>query len=68
MSATAFSSMMCAARISGTGEQEMKKLLCAHLGPGFCSLARTIDPTNIDTSISNYRMYVDAVVKGSKDL
>ena len=68
MSATAFSSMMCAARISGTGEQEMKKHLCAHLGPGFCSLARTIDPTNIATSISNYRMYVDAAVKGSKDL
>jgi hypothetical protein len=44
----------------------MKKHLRVHLGPGFCSLARTIDPTNIDTS--NYQMYVDAVVKGSKDL
>jgi hypothetical protein len=29
-------------------------------------LARTIDPTEIDTSI--YPMYVDAAVKGSKDL
>ena len=36
MSATAFSSMMCAARISGTGELEMKKHLCTYLGPGFC--------------------------------
>ena len=36
MSATAFSSMMCAARISGTGEQEIKKHLRAHLGLGFC--------------------------------
>ena len=30
------------------------------------SVARTIDPTEIDTSI--YRMYVDAAVKGSKDM
>ncbi len=29
-------------------------------------LARTIEPTEIDTSF--YQMYVDAVVKGSKDL
>ena len=41
MSATAFSSMMCAAWISGTGEQEMKKHLCAHLGPGFCPTHKT---------------------------
>ena len=112
MSATAFSSMMCAGKISGTGELEVKKHLSAHLGPGFCptrtifdrfsaifkggkrpncalsdanidalclqfrevfvlwdgvfSLARTINPTEGDTSI--YRMYVDAAVKGSKDL
>ncbi len=36
MSATAFSSMMCAGKISGTGELEVKKHLCAHLGPAFC--------------------------------
>jgi hypothetical protein len=36
------------------------------LWDGAFSLARTIDPTKIDTSI--YRMYVDAAVKGSKDL
>jgi hypothetical protein len=36
------------------------------LWDGAFSLARTIDPTNIDTS--NYRMYVDASVKGGKDL
>ena len=112
MSATAFSAMMCAGKISGTGELEVKKHLSAHLGPGFCptrtifdrfsarfkggkrpncalsdanidalclqfrevfvlwdgvfSLARTINPTEGDTSI--YRMYVDAAVKGSKDL
>ena len=36
MSATAFSSMMCAGKISGTGELEVKKHLSAHLGPGFC--------------------------------
>jgi len=36
MSATAFSAMMCAGKISGTGELEVKKHLSAHLGPGFC--------------------------------
>jgi hypothetical protein len=130
MSATAFSSMMCAGKISGTGELEVKKHLSAHLGgvelsayhggslngkdikkvmnnachifdrfstifkggkrrncalsdanidalclqfrevfvlwDGVFSLARTINPTERDTSI--YRMYVDAAVKGSKDL
>jgi len=36
------------------------------LWDGVFSLARTINPTEGDTSI--YRMYVDAAVKGSKDL
>ena len=36
MSATAFSAMMCAGKISGTGELEVKKHLSAHLGPCFC--------------------------------
>ncbi len=36
------------------------------LWDGAFLLARTIDPTEIDTSI--YRMYVDTVVKGGKDL
>ena len=36
------------------------------LWDGAFSLARTIDPMNIDTSI--YRIYVNAAVKGSKDL
>ena len=36
------------------------------LWDGVFSLARTINPTERDTSI--YRMYVDAAVKGSKDL
>ena len=36
------------------------------LWDGAFSLARTIDPTDIDSSI--YCMYVNAVVKGSKDM
>jgi hypothetical protein len=38
---TAFSSMMCTAQISGTGEQEMKKHLRAHQGLGFCPTRKT---------------------------
>jgi hypothetical protein len=40
MSATQFSSMMNASGVSGKGEQEIKKHLKAHLGPGFCPSRR----------------------------
>ena len=36
MSVMQFSSMMNASEVSGKGEQEIKKRLKAHLGPGFC--------------------------------
>ncbi len=35
MSATEFQSMLHARKVSGTGERELKKHLCAHLGQGF---------------------------------
>ncbi len=43
MSATQFQAMMCAASVSGTGERELKKLLCSHLGKGFCPTRRSVD-------------------------
>ncbi len=36
MSATAFTAMLQAGKVSGTGERELKKHLRAHLGLGFC--------------------------------
>jgi hypothetical protein len=36
MSATAFTAMLQARKVSGTGERELKKYLHAHLGLGFC--------------------------------
>ena len=42
MSATKFSSMMNASGVSGKGENEIKKHLKAHLGPGFCPSRRCI--------------------------
>jgi hypothetical protein len=54
MSATAFSSMMCAARISGTGEQEMKKHLCAHLGPGFCPTKKNVSMLSEGRGVVHY--------------
>ena len=54
MSATAFSSMMCAARISGTGEQEMKKHLWAHLGPGFCPTRKNVSMLSEGHGVVHY--------------
>ena len=54
MSATAFSSMMCAARISGTGEQEMKKHLSAHLGLGFCPTQKNVSMLSEGHGVVHY--------------
>jgi hypothetical protein len=43
MSATHFQAMLCAGRVSGTGEKELKKHLSAHLGKGFCPTRRSVD-------------------------
>ncbi len=36
MSSTRFQPMLSAAKVSGTGDRELKKHLSAHLGQGFC--------------------------------
>ena len=43
MSSTQFQAMLCAGKISGTGERELKKHISAHLGKGFCPTRRSID-------------------------
>jgi hypothetical protein len=43
MSATAFSAMLKAGKISGTGEGESKKHLSSHLGQGFCPNQRSVN-------------------------
>ncbi len=43
MSATAFSAMLHAGKVSGTGERELKKHLHAHLGQGFCPSRRSVN-------------------------
>jgi hypothetical protein len=42
MSATQFQAMLCAGRVSGTGERELKKHLSAHLGKGFCPTRQSV--------------------------
>ncbi len=43
MSATEFQSMLHAGKVSGTGERELKKHLCAHLGQDFCPTRRSVN-------------------------
>jgi hypothetical protein len=43
MSATAFSAMLHAEEVSGTGERELKKHIHAHLGIGFCPTRQSLD-------------------------
>ncbi len=43
MSATAFSAMLQAGKVSGTGERELKKHLHAHLGQGFCPSRQSVN-------------------------
>jgi hypothetical protein len=43
MSATAFSAMLHAGKVSGTGERELKKHLHAHLGQGFCPSRQSVN-------------------------
>jgi hypothetical protein len=43
MSATAFTAMLQAGKVSGTGERQLKKHLCTHLGVGFCPTRQSVD-------------------------
>ncbi len=43
MSATAFSAMLHAGKVSGTEERELKKHLHAHLGQGFCPSRQSVN-------------------------
>ena len=54
MSATQFSSMMNASGVSGKGEQEIKKHLKAHLGPGFCPSRRCVGMLSEGHGVVNY--------------
>jgi hypothetical protein len=42
MTATEFQSMLHAGKVSGTGEQELKKHLSTHLSQGFCPTQRSV--------------------------
>jgi hypothetical protein len=43
MGATQFQAMLCAGKVSGTGEKELKKYLSAHLGKGRCPTRQSVD-------------------------
>jgi hypothetical protein len=43
VSATAFSAILHAEKVSGTGERELKKHLHAHLGQGFCPTRQSVN-------------------------
>jgi hypothetical protein len=58
MSATAFPSIMCTSRISGTGEQEIKKHLSAHLGPGFCPTQQSVSMLSEGHAVVHYHTTV----------
>jgi hypothetical protein len=54
MSATAFSSNLCASQIIGIGEQEIKKHLKAHLGLGFCLTQQSISMLSKSHGVMHY--------------
>ncbi len=54
MSATAFTVMLQARKVSGTGERELKKHLRAHLGLGFCPTRRSVDMLADSHSMVHY--------------
>jgi hypothetical protein len=54
MTATQLSSMMNASGASGKGEQEIKKHLNAHLGPGFCPSRRCVGMLSEGHAVVNY--------------
>jgi hypothetical protein len=54
MSATQFSSMMNASGVSGKGEQEIKKHLKAHIGPGFCQSRQCVGMLSEGHEVVNY--------------
>ena len=43
MSATAFTAMLQAGKVSGMGERELKKHLRTHLSLGFCPTRQSVD-------------------------
>ncbi len=54
MSTTEFSAMLSASRVSGTGEQEIKKHLSAHLGLGFCPTQQSINMLSKGHGVVHY--------------
>jgi hypothetical protein len=54
MTATQFSSMMNAARVSGMGEQAIKKHLKAHLKQGFCPSRQSVSMLSEGQRVVNY--------------
>ncbi len=66
--------MMCAAQISGTGEQEMKKHLHTHLGLGFCPTQKNVSMFSEGHGVVHYNSididftFEGKTVKGSEDL
>ncbi len=54
MSATAFTAMLHAGKVSGTGERELKKHLRAHLGLGFYPTRQSVDMLADSHSMVHY--------------
>jgi hypothetical protein len=54
MSATAFSAMLQAGKISGTGEQELKKYLSSHLGQCFCPTRQSVNMLSEGHGVVHY--------------
>jgi hypothetical protein len=64
MSAMAFTSMLQAGKVSGTGGRELKKYLRAHLDIGFCPTRQSVDML---ADGDRYRLYVQWEREGRKD-
>ncbi len=54
MSATQFQAMLHAGKVTGTGEQELKKHLSSHLGKGFCLTQRSINMLSEGHGVVHY--------------
>jgi len=65
LSATQLSSMMNASEVSGKSEQEIKKHLKAHLGPGFCPSQRCVGMLSEGHGVVNYG-YINFTYEGKQ--
>ena len=64
MTATEFQAMLCARKVSGTAERELKKHLSSHLGTGFCPTRRSMNMLSEGHSVVHYGSWCEFTFEG----